>query len=422
MFRPFRLLRAAAIIITVPFLLLTGAAFAASNCEPDGTQESGAIYRICMPDTWNGNLVVYAHGYVGYNEPVAIPEDQLTLPDGTSIPGVINAIGFAFATTSYRQNGLTVPEGIDDLTDLVAIFARTHGQPRRTYLVGVSEGGLITALSIERHPEVYDGGLAACGPIGNFRNQINYNGNFAVLQDYFFPGLIPGGPLQVPQEVIDDFYEVYVDRIVEAAHANPDATRQLFSTARLQSDPNDPSTIDETLTSLSWYRVFATNDAVAKLGGQPYMNERMMYRGSDDDTALNAAVPRYTADAAALATIQDQYMTTGRLVSPLVTIHTTGDQLIPYWHEGMYTFRTLLSGSASKHFNLKINRYGHCNFMASEVLAGFAILVLKVNGAQPTGVEAVLTDTGERQRFRTLVRQYDKRPARSGVRRSAAGE
>lgn len=404
-------------------VLLPGTARAASICEPDGLQASGAVYRICMPDTWNGSLVVYAHGYVAFNEPVAIPADQLTLPDGTSIPGVVNALGFAFVTTSYSTNGLAVPEGIDDLTDLVGIFAATHGRPARVYLVGVSEGGLITALSVERHPEVYDGGLAACGPIGNFRQQINYNGDFAVLYDYFFPGVVPASPIEVPQEVIDNFYDVYVDRILEAAHADPEATRQLLAVSRAAYDPLDPATVDETLVSLSWYRVFATNDARAKLQGQPYQNQSKTYRGSDDDATLNAVVPRFTADASALAFIQDNYMTTGRLSKPLVTIHTTGDQIIPYWHEGMYTFRTLLAGSFSRHVNFRINRYGHCNFMASEVLAAFAVLYYKVNAAEPAGFEAVLADPAERDRFRQMVRQYGRQVGRrGGERRSAASE
>src|SRR5262245_53516580 len=94
----------------VPMLLLLAlplsgpAAAAVSTCDPDGAQASGAIYRICMPATWNGDLVIYAHGYVGFNEPVAIPEDQLSLPDGTSVPELVNSLGFAFATTSYSTN------------------------------------------------------------------------------------------------------------------------------------------------------------------------------------------------------------------------------------------------------------------------------------------------------------------------------
>jgi hypothetical protein len=58
-----------------------------SACEPDGQLLSGAYYRICIPSgTWNGDLVIYAHGYVAFNKPITIPEDQLQLPGGTSLP------------------------------------------------------------------------------------------------------------------------------------------------------------------------------------------------------------------------------------------------------------------------------------------------------------------------------------------------
>ncbi|PYT11031.1 MAG: hypothetical protein DMF51_16655, partial [Acidobacteria bacterium] len=142
MTRTTRALWAAAILSALPAVRQASAA--TSTCEPDGVQTSGAIYRICMPAVWNGDLVVYAHGYVGFNEPVAIPEDQLVLPDGTSVPQLVNTLGFAFATTSYSTNGLAVVQGIDDVVDLVHVFTTTHGSARHVFLAGPSESGLIT--------------------------------------------------------------------------------------------------------------------------------------------------------------------------------------------------------------------------------------------------------------------------------------
>jgi pimeloyl-ACP methyl ester carboxylesterase len=99
------------------------------------------------------------------NEPIGIPEDQLSLPGGSSIPQIANDLGFAFATTSYRVNGLAVRQGLDDVVDLVEVFSVTHGQPSHVYLVGASAGGIITALAMERHADVLGSGLAACGPL-----------------------------------------------------------------------------------------------------------------------------------------------------------------------------------------------------------------------------------------------------------------
>ena len=54
------------LILCVGFSVLpTPNVSAAKQCDPDGKQASGAIYRICMPESrnWNGILIIYAHGY-----------------------------------------------------------------------------------------------------------------------------------------------------------------------------------------------------------------------------------------------------------------------------------------------------------------------------------------------------------------------
>jgi pimeloyl-ACP methyl ester carboxylesterase len=126
----------------------------------DGTLPSGALSLMCVPLGWNGQLVVFAHGYVAPEQPIAFY--NLALPDGTSLPDFIQSLGFAFATTSYRQNGLAILEGADDIRELVAEFGETHS-PLRTYVTGVSEGGLVAALLAERSPELFFSGLATCG-------------------------------------------------------------------------------------------------------------------------------------------------------------------------------------------------------------------------------------------------------------------
>ena len=166
----------------------------------DGTLDAtGALYRVCYPASWNGELVVYAHGYVVADQPLVIPDDHI---DGQSIAQVVNGLGYGYATTSYRANGLVADEGVEDVAQLVEeVRHRFTPDPSRTFIVGVSEGGLVAALSAERHPELFDGALAACGPVGDFAAQIDYLGDFRVLFDYFFPDVIPGGPVDVPDSV-----------------------------------------------------------------------------------------------------------------------------------------------------------------------------------------------------------------------------
>lgn len=371
----------------------------------EGTLPSGALSMYCVPSSgWNGELVLWAHGYIAFNEPLDFQHLDF---DGLYLPDLTQKLGFAFATTSYRQNGLAILEGTEDMRELVQSFpAATGVTPQRVYMLGASEGGIITALSIERYPQFYDGGLAMCGPIGNFRKQMNYWGDFRVLFDYFFPGIIPGSPVSIPPEVIANWSSVYVPAITSALEANPSAARQLIRTSKAPVDRSDPSTLTNTALNLLWYNVFATNDGVAKLGGNPYDNTTRWYYGSLNDIALNQHVQRIAADPAALQELQ-KYETSGLITRSLVTLHTTGDEIIPFWHQPLYALK--VQPQNVKFASMPAFRYGHCNFRVSEALAAFGLLVHFVRGSQPEGIPPV--DLAQVQRdFARAVRAAEPAP------------
>ena len=129
------------------------------------------------------------------------------------------------------------------------------------------EGGIITASVVERYPNIFDGGLAACGPIGDFRRQINYWGDFRTVFDYFFPGVVPGSPIHIPSGLIEDWEDVYQVRILEAIQQNESATRQLLGVTHAPTNWGTADSVAEAVLGLMWYNTFATNDGVEKLGG-----------------------------------------------------------------------------------------------------------------------------------------------------------
>ncbi len=381
---------------------------ARADCDPDGVQTSGAVYRICMPEPgrWNGDLVIYAHGYVAPDRPIEIPEEQLGIPDGPSIPQVANLLGYAFATTSYSTNGLAVREGVQDLVDLVGVFADTYGTPFRVFLFGLSEGGLIATLAVERYPDVFDGGLAGCGPIGDFERQINYFADFRVVFDYFFPDVLPGTALEIPQELIDNWDGVYTPLIADAIRSDPDSAERLLHVTGAPTERGNPDSVEATVLELLWYNVHATNDAVEKLGGQPLDNGNRRYHGGGRSSSLNREVERFTADPTALDEIALHYQTSGDLIRPLVTLHTTGDPVTPFWHEHLYRRKAFRAGAQSFLANVTVDRYGHCNFTVVELLVGFSVLVWEVNGEELVGVDAVLPKGRARAEFMRLIRMY----------------
>jgi hypothetical protein len=61
-------------------------------------------------------------------------------------------------------------------------------------------------------------------------------------------------------------------------------------------------------------------------------------------------------------------------------LHTLADPVVPYWHEPLYSWKVLLSGSLLRHISIPVPRYGHCNFTPQELLGTFALLYWKVTG------------------------------------------
>ncbi|MEO8255739.1 MAG: hypothetical protein ABI868_00180 [Acidobacteriota bacterium] len=325
----------------------------------DGTLPSGAKSRICVPiNGWNGQLVVFAHGYVAFNAPLDFY--NLSLADGTDLSLLAQTLGFAFATTSYRQNGLAILEGIDDLDELIDKFNENHSA-LRIYLAGVSEGALTTTLLAERSRNRIDAALATCGPIGSFHAQLDYIYDFRVLFDYFFPGLIPGSAIDVPASVMTN-WNAYRIAITGALAARPARALELMRVANSAYDPANPATIVNTTLDLLWYGVFGNADTRRKLGGNPYGNRLRWYFGSSNDLQLNLRVARFSASPRALAALRP-YETSGDLRIPLVTLHTIADDVVPVWQELLYWAK-----ARGRFVPLLAPRYGHCNFTTSELV------------------------------------------------------
>jgi pimeloyl-ACP methyl ester carboxylesterase len=361
-------------------------------------------YLICIPPTWNGILLIFAHGYVAFNQPVDLPWDQLILPDGTSIPGVITELGFGFAATSYSTNGLAIKEGVAEVVALAEYFDGVQAPaPVKTLLAGPSEGGLITALAVEQHPEIFDGGFSTCGPIGDFHQQVNYWGDFRVVFDYFYPGLLRGSPVEIPTKVIQNWETKYAPRILDKIDHKPEKLAQLLDVTGAPFDPEVPDTISQTVERLLWYNVFATNDGVEKLDGQPFGNAERMYAGSLRDDKLNRKVARFEPDSAALDKIEAYYQTTGRIQVPLVTMHTTGDEVVPFWHNLQYNAKITANADAPYLF-IPVERYGHCNFRIEEVLAGFGWLYFNLFGSQHEGITSYLREAGALEFYTEISR------------------
>ncbi len=343
-----------------------------------------AQYVVYMPQPascYNGQVILYAHGYVAPGSPAGSWQSQLLLPDGTSIPSIVNSLGFGFAASGYSQDGLAILQGIQDTKALMNVVGGLSIPVQKYFLTGASEGGLVTAKSIESD-QSYSGGVAVCGPIGSFQQQIDYFGDARVLFDYFFPGVLgaewTSNNSTIPAKLMNDWTTKYLPAITTAVTSNPSATAQYLKTANIAnggSSSNDVAAI----TAVLWYNVFATNDATSKLGGNPYDNIGRFYTGSSNDALLNAHVARFAESAAALTQVPN-YETDGLLLNPLVTLHTTADPVIPFWQETEYFIKVVNEHSLLQLNQLPAYAFGHCNVTSAQAETALLLMLLKAGG------------------------------------------
>jgi hypothetical protein len=232
-----------------------------------------------------------------------------------------------------------------------------------------------------------------------------------VLFDYFFPGIMPGNAVEIPDEetVVTDANWVTTQAAIRAAlDAEPAAAAELADVTGVPHDTGDPETLREATTEILRYSFMGTNDARDVLGGNPFGNGERVYSGSSDDGALNAGVSRHSADAAALATIESAFQTSGSPAVPLVVMHTTGDPVTPVWHPQLYVDRN--AGADETVTLITVDRFGHCGFSPSELLAGFSQLVASVEAAPLVTTSSVFPDEVERREFDRLVQRIGSRP------------
>jgi hypothetical protein len=340
-----------------------------------------AQYLVAMPQPsscYNGQMVLFSHGYVVPGSPAGTWLNQLVFPDGTSLPALLNSMGYGFAASSYSKDGWAVPQGEQDTKALINVLQRLEVPALRYFVAGVSEGGLIATKLLEDN-SLFAGGLAVCGVEGSFQRQINYGGDTRVLFDYFFPGILTsagGSAINIPPSLMQNWFTTYAPAVRNALNANPTLTLQLMSTARIPSSGVLSDGVDAIVNLLAG-NVFGTADTIATLGGNPFDNMLRIYHGSLNDIRLNARVARFAASPTAVTKFP-QFDTTGVLHHPLVTLHNVADPTVLFEQETLYAAKALVGGSALQLSQLPALRYGHCNVTSAEAQAALGLLLLKV--------------------------------------------
>jgi pimeloyl-ACP methyl ester carboxylesterase len=122
---------------------------------------NGAPFRIVVPASWNGTLLLFQRGYTDKaDHPGEIDNQNPTIAPSAAIRDALLADGYALAGSARKDNGWSVEEGLDDVVALASYFRENVANPTITILWGVSLGSVITLETAERTGGLFDGYLA----------------------------------------------------------------------------------------------------------------------------------------------------------------------------------------------------------------------------------------------------------------------
>ena len=355
--------------------------------QSDGvTRYDGVIggenqYAFLVPDDWNGELVLYAHGFIDADEPLALPTKDNVL----AIRDRVVEMGFAWAYCSYRENGLAVKDGAWATRRLQNLFdATVKAKPKYTWIMAHSLGGLIGVELVEKHPGEYDGILTMGGMIGGTKAQLDYVGDVRILFDLFYAGVLPGTVIDVPEDF--DLMTDFVYPAIGAVQADPTG---LGIISRIKQTPLPGRTGEEFVESLVTalgFNARGIHDILERTNGAcPIDNIDTVY-----DTPYPGMLPpevlqmiklsaqRYSHAIPTDELFDRYYEPNGRLAVPMISLHNAYDPVVPLFHEDLYAAKVAAAGNSDDLEQRVVERYGHTNFSADEAAEALMDLRAKV--------------------------------------------
>jgi len=364
----------------------------------------GGLYRIEIPDNWNGDLVLFAHGFV----PNAGPNGSMLRVGVHRFREHVVKDGFAWAASSYRCNGYVPGQALLDTIALIDLFKQSNGgrSAGRVYLTGESMGGHVTLLGMQEFPTTFAGGLAMC-PAG------------PELFDYF-AAMSAAAEVVTGVQFHADTVPQDVAKMTEALGKPPEYTekgRQLASIEIQMSGGPRPFAME----GLAGRLIANMSTSQAALLGSTTPSNRavdtahLTYAIGDglglSAETLNQKARRKTADPqmrSANGPYEEVVPFDGRIQRPLMTMHGTGDLYVPIFLERSLK-RAVSAAGNDKLLTQRIYRIGaHCQFSQPEMAKAFDDLVAWVkSGTKPQGddVDGDLSNAG--QTFTSPLRPND---------------
>jgi pimeloyl-ACP methyl ester carboxylesterase len=352
----------------------------------------GAGYRIEVPENWNGELVMWAHGFRGSGL-------ELTV-DNHPLRAFLIANGYAWAASSYSKNDYDVAVGVQDTHALVGLFNGIAGHPSRVYLTGASMGGHVTAAAIEQYPHEYDGAMPICGVLGDhelFDFYLDYNlvaAALAGVNTTFPPDPIAWVNVSTPQ---------IMGTLAAAPNGWPNVLtadgQHLRALTQLRSGGVRPLFNAAWASWATFLLGFGSLDGtVPRSPGVVVDNTDAVYQFDTDpalspaEQSLNDSVLRVAEEPSGRVEhgMANVPVVNGTPSIPVLTMHDLGDLFVPFSMEQVYASRVAAAGRSDLVVQRAIRGVGHCDFTPAELVRGFTDLVAWVeHGVRPAGDDVV---------------------------------
>jgi hypothetical protein len=362
-----------------------------------GSLADGATWVADVPANWNGDLILYSHGFS-----VLAAQDA---PNPATAQDLL-AEGYALVGSSYSGPSLwALASAVDDQFASLRAVVRRIGQPRRTIAWGTSMGGLVSARETQDSRGVIDGTLTTCGLVAGALNLNDYqlDGEYAVSH------LLSAQPIQLvnyQNQAQADAAVAALNQTTEAAQHTPEGRARIALAAALVNEPtwfNGPSAPDphdfvaqelqqeQALVGPGWTRYAGARPQIelaaggnssatagvnftAVLRSSSHANEvRALYRAAglnlEADLISLTRDADIHADPKAVATLARTSMVNGHLDVPELDIHTIYDQLVPVEQENWYGRQVKRAGSTPLLRQSYVDGTGHCAFQPAELIA-----------------------------------------------------
>lgn len=345
-----------------------------------------AGFIIETPAKWNGDLVMWAHGYRGQGT-VLSPE-----PPNYDLRQRMLAQGYAWASSSYDRNGYDIRSGVLGTRELADFFTDTVKRPKRVLIAGVSMGGHIIGRSLEQYPGYYDGALPMCGVLGDQEL-------FDFFLDYNLVAQALAGVRAYPTP--DDYLTDAVPRIqaalglAELKPGGPDTTNDLGKqlraiTVERSGGPRPGADAAFAVWKDFLFSITVTDggDSPAQRPGQLATNLLTRY-SPNSPVNVNATVQRVAPEnlwQRLSPTLTEVPRISGRPTVPVLTLHDLGDLFVPFGMEQAYARDVAWHGRSRLVVQRAIRAAQHCEFSPAEAGAAWDDLVSWVRtGKRPAG-------------------------------------